>query len=608
LEGGNLMKMSQNYHEQKKEILIVMSNFGTVEFKMPKVSWAFQSLQERQKTMKTILRITSTLAFLLITSLSCSQKTFDTDRSNRTQNGTFSHKLQLKAPGFYSLNYTREKILLFISPGDRINIGFNKSSPTFSGIGSSVNTFIQEHTRLAKSNSSFLDKNNQAVFSLEPDEFKRKIDSLESAENKLLNNFLFDNKNVPFNFKSKLDIDILYRNKRYRLLYPHNYNRYKNFKKKAAVRSDYFDNIVKGSFDDPALLESKDYIRCINYYLDILSVGEYKFRNLEHAPGERINSRYRAIIDLDANQEIKDFFLGEHFKQLIATYSVLALEYGYRKFIKDCKNEGIKQEIAELYEMGHHRRKEAHEIKVYKHIGDIELEAHIFYPDDFKTTDKRPAHLYFYGGGWAMGMPEWSYNACKKAASEGRVGITFDYRLRHVHGATIQESVSDALAAVAWVRGHSPELGVDQEKILVEGFSAGGHLAACTAMIDNPEDFGVDSEFSTKPNAVILGSTPYDIRGRDVYEINYDPASISPIDLIKNGLPPMLLFHGEEDNIVKFSEFQAFIAAMKSTNNEFIYRSFKGAGHYYNGGGESDSEVRSKMTTEFLEKHGYLMK
>jgi len=521
-----------------------------------------------------------------------------------SNDGSFYHKLNLDKADFYTLSYKRKDIPLFISPGDSLYFDINNASPTITGSGAIVNVFLQKHTKLAKSNSNFLDKNNEAVFGLEPNEFNQKIDSLESKEINLLKGFIQQNKDAPVMLKKRLTDDITYRNKRYRLLYPHNYTRYKNFEKTADINPDYFEDLMKGSFDHSELLISSEYIRCMNYYFDILAVGKYKFQNLGFAPGERIIARYQSILDMEINQEIKDFFLGDHFNRHIWTYSVKALEYCYNLFKNDCKNEVIQKEVSQFIQIGYNRRNEAHDIQVFKCIGNIKLEAHIFYPEGFKINDKRPAHLNFYGGGWAMGMPEWSYNACKNAAANGRVSITFDYRLRHVHGASILESVSDALSAVVWVRENAVELGIDPEKILAEGFSAGGHLVACAAMIDNPKEFGVDSKFSSKPNVIILGSTPYDIRGRDVYGVEYDPASISPVDLVQNDLVPMLMFHGENDNIVRIQEFHRFIEKMKATNNDYTFHIFEGNGHYFNRV-ESDTKIMNQMKDEFLALHGF---
>ena len=169
--------------------------------------------------------------------------------------------------------------------------------------------------------------------------------------------------------------------------------------------------------------------------------------------------------------------------------------------------------------------------------------------------------------------------------------------------------MSDALSAIAWVRENADVLGVNPNKILVEGFSAGAHLAMISAMIENPKEFGVNSKFSSEPNAVIIGSGPYDIAGRDVYNIDYDTKIISPLYLIKSNLPPILAFHGEQDDLVKFSEFEKFRDKMLATNNDFTYRTYPNAGHFYFSEiTKAEIEEIKTLTEEFLVTNGYVSK
>jgi len=522
-----------------------------------------------------------------------------------SSDGTFQHKLFMNESSFLDLFYGNKKFNIFLCPSDSLYISLNTSNISFSGTGEELNSFLQKYEILISQNEQYLEENHQKIFAVNKKDFEAQIDSLETTEKRLINEFLNKNPNTDSIFANRIKTAITYKHKRYRLLYPNNFHRYSNLKKQADVPNNYFEKIMQNSFDNPNLLQSQQYIRCVNYYFDILSAGEYKFCHLEYVPFNRIDARYDAIIELEAKQEIKDFFIKEHFNSNIWIYRVEALEYSYEKALLDVKNEAYLEEIKNLYRMGFERRTEANEIKKYRTINNIELYAHIFFPENYTKNESKPVHLFFHGGGWAIGLPEWSYNACKDAIKNGRVAITFDYRLRNIHGTDIKASVSDALTAIAWVRENAEALGINPNKVLVEGFSAGGHLALVAAMIDNPEDFGVFSSFSSKPDAIILGSTPYDIAGRDVYNIDYDTKIISPLYLISNDLPPILSFHGEADNIVNFSEFEKFREAMSVTNNDFTYGSYPNANHFFNGGTKEDSEERRKLEKEFLIKNGF---
>ena len=465
---------------------------------------------------------------------------------------------------------------------------------------------VEAHSNLIKKNDSYVTVNREKIFSQELEAFNFTIDSLEQTVLELVKKYERSSQEVDSKTLDSLLIETTFKHKRYRLLYPQNYHRFSSFNRKANVSSDYFENVMKGSFNNPSLLQFKEYRRCANFYFDILSAEEYKFSHLEYVPVKRLNNRYDAIVNLDAQQSIKDFFIKEYFTSNIWTYRVEAFDYAFEKALKDVKNQEYIKEIKDTYKIGKVRRNDASEIKVYKTVNDIALNAHIFYPKNHNKNQAKPAHLFFHGGGWAIGLPEWSYGACQGAAKDGRVAIAFDYRKRNVYGTDVKASVSDALTAIAWVRENAKELGINPNKILADGFSAGAHLALVSSMIENREDFGVTSKYSSKPNAIILGSCPYDIAGRDVYNINYDTRTISPLYLIKDNLPPILAFHGENDDMVEFSEYEKFRDAIQKTKNSFTTRSYAGAGHFYfRGSSKKDSDERRKLTEEFLLKNGF---
>ncbi|MDY8137452.1 alpha/beta hydrolase [Aquimarina sp. 2201CG5-10] len=464
----------------------------------------------------------------------------------------------------------------------------------------------EAHSNLIRKNDSFLTGNREKIFSQELEHFNLIIDSLEQTVQKLVKKYEGNFEEIDSQIIDSLLTETKFKHRRYRLLYPQNYHRFSGFNKKATVSSDYFENVMKGSFNTPSLLLFKEYRKCMNFYFDILSAGEYKFSHLEYVPVKRLDNRYDAIVELDAQQSVKDFFIKEHFTSNIWTYRVEAFDYAFAKVLDDVKNPAYVKEIKDTYKMGKDRRNDASEIKVYKTVNGITLNAHIFYPKNHDKSQAKPAHLFFHGGGWAIGLPEWSYGACKGSAEEGRVAITFDYRLRNIHGTDVKASVSDALTAIAWVRENAKELGIDPNKVLADGFSAGAHLALVSSMIENPEYFGVTSKYSSKPDAIILGSCPYDIAGRDVYNINYDTRTISPLYLMDKNLPPILAFHGEDDGMVKFSEFEKFRDAIQKTKNSFTSRSYAGAGHFYfRGSSQKDSDERRRLTEEFLLKNGF---
>jgi acetyl esterase/lipase len=84
------------------------------------------------------------------------------------------------------------------------------------------------------------------------------------------------------------------------------------------------------------------------------------------------------------------------------------------------------------------------------------------------------------------------------------VAILADYRVASRHGVKIPECVRDAKSAIRWVRMNAERIGVDPNRIATAGGSAGGHLAASTALLPGFEEEKEDLRTSSRPNALVL--------------------------------------------------------------------------------------------------------
>lgn len=275
------------------------------------------------------------------------------------------------------------------------------------------------------------------------------------------------------------------------------------------------------------------------------------------------------------------------------------------KFREDCKTPEFVKRIEDRILASMERREEPSTIKIYKKIGNIELEAHIFYPEDFKTGDKRPAYLFFHGGGWSMGIPEWGYKNCKNYSSEGMVAISFEYRLIDIHNSNILDCVRDAKSAILWTREQAELLGVDPDKIVAAGFSAGGHLAACTAILNEYEETS-DSGRSAKPNVIVVHSASYNTLKNNWFakKSEQNPTSISTFHQLDKNLVPAIFFHGTNDHLAPISEFTEFRDKMDALGNDYEYKIFENVGHFFNN--RSARKTVQEMTEAFFVKLGYI--
>lgn len=225
------------------------------------------------------------------------------------------------------------------------------------------------------------------------------------------------------------------------------------------------------------------------------------------------------------------------------------------------------------------------EITIYKQTPERDLSLHIFYPDHRKAGEKRAAVISFFGGGWVAGSPIQFYAQSQYYASLGMVAISADYRLIGRDKTTPFEAVMDAKSAVRWVRKNCKELGIDPNKIVTSGGSAGGHLAACTALIEGCED-DPKQRISSSPNAMILFNpvinTTKDGYGAD--KLVGEDTTLSPVHHVRKNLPPTLIMHGTQDTTVPYKNAVEFTEKMKQSGNECTLISAFGENHgFFNG-------------------------
>lgn len=92
-----------------------------------------------------------------------------------------------------------------------------------------------------------------------------------------------------------------------------------------------------------------------------------------------------------------------------------------------------------------------------------------------------PVLLYFHGGGFVLGGLDTHDSLCRQLALRtGSAVLSLDYRLAPEH--PFPAAWDDAWATLRWLEGHGSQLGVDTQRIAIGGDSAGGTLAAATAL------------------------------------------------------------------------------------------------------------------------------
>jgi acetyl esterase len=261
------------------------------------------------------------------------------------------------------------------------------------------------------------------------------------------------------------------------------------------------------------------------------------------------------------------------------------------------------------------------ETKVYKSIGDVALKMFIYKPSDWKAADRRPAIVFFFGGGWKSGSLKQFDKQATYFATRGIVAMAADYRVKSRHGVGPQQCVTDAKSAIRWVRANAAKLGVDSNRIVASGGSAGGHLAAAVGTIQGFEEKSESHSISSKPNAVVCFNPALDTtrdgwgdieRGKGVEQKFGGPEkakALSPHHSIRNGIPPTLILHGEKDQTVPFAQAVAFTKAMKAAGNRCELAGYKDQKHGFFNFSRSGNKMFAATvlrTDQFLSSLGYI--
>lgn len=241
--------------------------------------------------------------------------------------------------------------------------------------------------------------------------------------------------------------------------------------------------------------------------------------------------------------------------------------------------------------------------------GEASMLLHVFKPVGWKATDRRPALVFFFGGGWNTGTPEKSAGWARFAAKNGMVGIAPDYRTRQRFNTSPLESVADSRAALRWVQDHAAELGIDVARIAVGGNSAGGHVALWTAIATTPPGSSPREAPLTQPAALLLFSAVSDtsmLAGYTPRRFGEHATALSPLHQLDSKMPPTLAFHGDADKTVPFSQAVALGEKYQQTNNSYELVVVPGGSHAFSTDLPEWRTKAQSMARDFLARHGLI--
>lgn len=196
---------------------------------------------------------------------------------------------------------------------------------------------------------------------------------------------------------------------------------------------------------------------------------------------------------------------------------------------------------------------------------------------DIKPNEKRPTVVVFHSGGWTSGSPNRIMGLCENYAQQGMIAIGVQYRLATPDKrTTVLDCVADAQDAMRYIKQNAKQLHVDLDNLHLVGYSAGGHLAMMTQVVEDKS--------LPKAKSMILFATPFELSAEnEVAKLVEDPAdiaTISPANFLRKKLPFITIFHGTEDQLVPYDSAKDFAKKYKKMKNKVNLITLEGYDHF----------------------------
>lgn len=246
---------------------------------------------------------------------------------------------------------------------------------------------------------------------------------------------------------------------------------------------------------------------------------------------------------------------------------------------------------------------------LYKKVDTTQLFLEVHYPPNMESSRSYPAMVFFFGGGWVGGNRSQFLHQAQYFAKRGVVCFLADYRTSKINGTTPLESVKDAKSAIRFIRKNATKFNIDGTKLIASGGSAGGHLAAATALVEGYNDPADDMSIDCIPNALVLFNPVVDNGpgGYGYERIGEAYKDFSPLHNIKKDAPSTILFLGTKDHLIPVVTAEYYKMVMEKVESRCDLKLYDGKGHgFFNYKDFESYKSTVAAADQFLVSLGYL--
>jgi acetyl esterase/lipase len=241
--------------------------------------------------------------------------------------------------------------------------------------------------------------------------------------------------------------------------------------------------------------------------------------------------------------------------------------------------------------------------------GDMDLLLDVYRPPE-GVTSKRTAIVHLFGGGFFVGNKGAGYiiNDAKALGARGYTSVSANYRLQQQ--AHWPAQLHDVKAAIRWTRANAAKLGVDDNKIVVAGYSAGGMLALMAAGTNGKPELegnvgtpGVSSKVDACIGVYPLANAQM---ARGLFEEGQataeNLAAASPTTYIGASFAPTIFVHGTDDTTIPIASSIDFFTKLHAAGVPTALTAIQGAHHAFDNGALDAVETMAQSIDLFLDR------
>ncbi len=479
------------------------------------------------------------------------------------------------------LNVDEEDYEMFLEPGKRVELTVSHDTISFQGDLSQENNYLLSERRINAEVEQYLGDNWYRIHSQSEADFFHIIDSIKGVYLSSLTQFEAEQgKAIAQDFTKVNSASIEYSFDRLQLRYPEWHLR---FTGERVPPNPALMKKIETWIDRPEFLSLDTYQKCIMTWFE-LKIGE-KIEALQDSTTYLGKIQLQTRLDFIAKQlksaALRDYWSFHFIKNHLEQYTWINGNTFLQDFISNCQTDRICQE-AQTLEESLLAERAGHEIQVYKTAKDLQLEAHIFKPENFDPQISYPVLAAFHGGGWQAGHADWTFSSAKHAAEHGMVGVAIEYRLSNRSDITPVEAMEDTRDAIRWIRKHSEVLGIDKDRIVGKGLSAGGHLISSISVVQEE----LEGEESSVPNALVLISPAIDTQDdyfKSLLREGTNASGLSALENLERGMkiPPTLILQGRTDRVTPTSFAEQFKQKMEALDYDCQLKIYENCGHIF---------------------------